>query len=204
MLSAGALSSFVPDSRERRGLMEAVGETCEQQGQFEQARELYLAAPNPCAALRIMNRQLSDLISSALTDTPARGSPAAIAECPYTLTDMPTHQSVALIALIHLLFLTFLCLSLLLHCSSALINTKSPAAMAALFQSLLLLLSRVGQSHTTAACSLCFALSTYGIPVVKQFGCLSLTAGSIDQSYISQAADHVQSGIPSKLRCCMR
>lgn len=78
-MSAGALSSFVPDSRERRGLMEAVGETCEQQGQFEQARELYLAAPNPCAALRIMNRQLSDLIPSALTDTPAREFPAALA-----------------------------------------------------------------------------------------------------------------------------
>ena len=52
--------------------MEAVGEACEQQGQLEQARELYLAAPNPCAALRIMNRQLSDLTPSALTEASAR------------------------------------------------------------------------------------------------------------------------------------
>lgn len=71
-LAAGALSSFVPDSRERRGLMESVGEACEQQGQLEQARELYLAAPSPCPALRIMNRQLSDLIPSALTQPSAR------------------------------------------------------------------------------------------------------------------------------------
>lgn len=70
----------MPDSRERRLLMEAVGETCEQQGQLEQARELYLAAPNPCAALRIMNRQLSDLLPSAVTDAPARAtSPSLLA-----------------------------------------------------------------------------------------------------------------------------
>ena len=69
---AGALSSFVPNSSERRLLMESVGETCEQQGQLEQARELYLAAPNPCAALRIMNRQFSDLIPFAVTGASAR------------------------------------------------------------------------------------------------------------------------------------
>lgn len=51
--------------------MEAVGDACEQQGQLETARELYLAAPNPCAALRIMNRQLSDLIKPAITDEAA-------------------------------------------------------------------------------------------------------------------------------------
>ena len=51
--------------------MEAVGDACEQQGQLETARELYLAAPNPCAALRIMNRQLSDLIKPAIADEAA-------------------------------------------------------------------------------------------------------------------------------------
>ena len=67
----GALSSFIPDASERQRLMEAVGDACEQQGQLETARELYLAAPNPCAALRIMNRQLSDLIKPAITDEAA-------------------------------------------------------------------------------------------------------------------------------------
>ena len=67
-MHAGALSSFVPDASERQRMMEAVGEACEQQGQLETARELYLAAPNPCAALRIMNRQLSDLTKPAITD----------------------------------------------------------------------------------------------------------------------------------------
>lgn len=52
-------------------MMEAVGDACEQQGQLETARELYLAAPNPCAALRIMNRQLSDLIKPAIADEAA-------------------------------------------------------------------------------------------------------------------------------------
>ena len=70
-VSAGALSSFIPDGRERRQVMEAVGDACEQQGQMEAARELYLAAPNPCAALRIINRQLSDLIKPAITDQAA-------------------------------------------------------------------------------------------------------------------------------------
>lgn len=61
--------------------MEAVGDACEQQGQLETARELYLAAPNPCAALRIMNRQLSDLIKPAIADeaagmVPLRATPA--------------------------------------------------------------------------------------------------------------------------------
>ena len=70
-MHAGALSSFVPDASERQRMMEAVGEACEQQGQLETARELYLAAPNPCAALRIMNRQLSDLIKPAITDEAA-------------------------------------------------------------------------------------------------------------------------------------
>lgn len=69
--SAGALSSFIPEGRERRQVMEAVGDACEQQGQMEAARELYLAAPNPCAALRIINRQLSDLIKPAITDQAA-------------------------------------------------------------------------------------------------------------------------------------
>ena len=53
--------------------MEAVGDACEQQGQLETARELYLAAPNPCAALRIMNRQLSDLIKPAMLANEAAG-----------------------------------------------------------------------------------------------------------------------------------
>ena len=70
-MSAGALSSFIPEGRERRQVMEAVGDACEQQGQMEAARELYLAAPNPCAALRIINRQLSDLIKPAITDQAA-------------------------------------------------------------------------------------------------------------------------------------
>ena len=52
--------------------MEAVGDACEQEGQMEAAREVYLAAPNPCAALRILNRQLSDLIPSSITDQTAR------------------------------------------------------------------------------------------------------------------------------------
>lgn len=51
--------------------MEAVGDACEQEGQLEAARELYLAAPNPCAALRILNRQLSDLIKPAISDQAA-------------------------------------------------------------------------------------------------------------------------------------
>ncbi|KAL3150654.1 hypothetical protein ABBQ32_000453 [Trebouxia sp. C0010 RCD-2024] len=67
----GALSSFIPDASERQRMMEAVGDACEQQGQLETARELYLAAPNPCAALRIMNRQLSDLIKPAIADEAA-------------------------------------------------------------------------------------------------------------------------------------
>ena len=71
IMSAGALSSFIPEGRERRQVMEAVGDACEQQGQMEAARELYLAAPNPCAALRIINRQLSDLIKPAITDQAA-------------------------------------------------------------------------------------------------------------------------------------
>ncbi len=70
-MSAGALSSFIPEGRERRQVMEAVGDACEQQGQMEAARELYLAAPNPCAALRIINRQLSDLTKPAITDQAA-------------------------------------------------------------------------------------------------------------------------------------
>lgn len=70
-VSVGALSSFIPEGRERRQVMEAVGDACEQQGQMEAARELYLAAPNPCAALRIINRQLSDLIKPAITDQAA-------------------------------------------------------------------------------------------------------------------------------------
>lgn len=69
---SGALSSFIPEGRERRQVMEAVGDACEQQGQMEAARELYLAAPNPCAALRIINRQLSDLIKPAITDQAAK------------------------------------------------------------------------------------------------------------------------------------
>lgn len=70
-MCAGALSSFILDASERQQMMEAVGDACEQQGQLETARELYLAAPNPCAALRIMNRQLSDLIKPAIADEAA-------------------------------------------------------------------------------------------------------------------------------------
>lgn len=80
-MCAGALSSFILDASERQRMMEAVGDACEQQGQLETARELYLAAPNPCAALRIMNRQLSDLIKPAIADeaagmTPVHATPA--------------------------------------------------------------------------------------------------------------------------------
>lgn len=64
----GALSSFIPKKEERKQVMEAVGDACEQEGQMEAAREVYLAAPNPCAALRILNRQLSDLIPPSITD----------------------------------------------------------------------------------------------------------------------------------------
>ena len=58
--------------------MEAVGDACEQQGQMEAARELYLAAPNSCAALRIINRQLSDLIRPAITDQAASTPPCML------------------------------------------------------------------------------------------------------------------------------
>ena len=67
-LLAGALSSFISEKEERKQVMEAVGDACEQEEQMEAAREVYLAAPNPCAALRILNRQLSDLIPSSITD----------------------------------------------------------------------------------------------------------------------------------------
>lgn len=71
-MPSGALGSFVPDREERRQLMEAVGDACEQEGQMEAARELYLNAPNPCAALRIFNRHISDLIPASITDPASR------------------------------------------------------------------------------------------------------------------------------------
>lgn len=64
--------------------MEAVGDACEQEGQLEAAREVYLAAPNPCAALRIINRQLSDLIKPAISDQAASTISLSWQSLPFT------------------------------------------------------------------------------------------------------------------------
>lgn len=83
----GALSAFVPDPEARGRLLESVAYECEAAGQPEDARELFMAARRPRAALRIVNRQLS----AAIHDT--RGALQADAMHACAQTEMSTVDS---------------------------------------------------------------------------------------------------------------
>ncbi|WIA40390.1 hypothetical protein OEZ86_013750 [Tetradesmus obliquus] len=63
--SGGAIQQFVPDPRQRANLFESVAYDCQINQQPDEARELFMAAQKPRAALRIINQQLSAAIHAS-------------------------------------------------------------------------------------------------------------------------------------------
>eukprot|EP00882_Tetradesmus_deserticola_P026811 GHRQ01029610.1.p1 GENE.GHRQ01029610.1~~GHRQ01029610.1.p1 ORF type:complete len:333 (+),score=103.79 GHRQ01029610.1:198-1196(+) len=69
--SGGAIQQFVPDPKQRQDLFESVAYDCQFNQQPDGARELFMAAQKPRAALKIINQQLSAAIHAnrgAVTD----------------------------------------------------------------------------------------------------------------------------------------
>lgn len=60
--SGGAIQQFVPDPSQRQQLFESVAYDCQINQQPDEARELFMAAQKPRAALKIINQQLSAAI----------------------------------------------------------------------------------------------------------------------------------------------
>jgi nuclear pore complex protein Nup93 len=60
--SSGAIQQFVPDPKQRQNLFESVAYDCQINQQPDEARELFMAAQKPRAALKIINQQLSAAI----------------------------------------------------------------------------------------------------------------------------------------------
>jgi hypothetical protein len=60
--SGGAIQQFVPDPVKRQNLFESVAYDCQINQQPDEARELFMAAQKPRAALKIINQQLSAAI----------------------------------------------------------------------------------------------------------------------------------------------
>jgi len=60
--SGGAIQQFVPDAAARQQLFESVAYDCQINQQPDEARELFMAAQKPRAALKIINQQLSAAI----------------------------------------------------------------------------------------------------------------------------------------------
>jgi hypothetical protein len=60
--SGGAIQQFVPDPQQRQKLFESVAYDCQINQQPDEARELFMAAQKPRAALKIINQQLSAAI----------------------------------------------------------------------------------------------------------------------------------------------
>lgn len=65
-LRAGALDRLLPQQRERARVLAIVARECQQAGQNDWAVELYEAAEQHAAALRLLSHQLALLIPSAL------------------------------------------------------------------------------------------------------------------------------------------
>ncbi|WIA20106.1 hypothetical protein OEZ85_005959 [Tetradesmus obliquus] len=63
--SGGAIQQFVPDPKQRANLFESVAYDCQINQQPDEARELFMAAQKPRAALRIINQQLSAAIHAS-------------------------------------------------------------------------------------------------------------------------------------------
>uniref|UniRef100_A0A383W7X6 Nuclear pore protein n=1 Tax=Tetradesmus obliquus TaxID=3088 RepID=A0A383W7X6_TETOB len=63
--SGGAIQQFVPNPKQRANLFESVAYDCQINQQPDEARELFMAAQKPRAALRIINQQLSAAIHAS-------------------------------------------------------------------------------------------------------------------------------------------